>query len=110
MKFGLAECNAIVIPLVVNEKTYKNDNFGPVDGHIYRGIISSLMYLTTTHPNITLQLGFSLGSCNSRVRITMGQLEEFSGTCRVVRTVEFCMKLARILTWWVIMIVTRRDV
>jgi len=51
-KFQVYDCKPIATPLVVNEKLQKNDGRQQADASRYRSLIGSLLYLTTTWPDI----------------------------------------------------------
>ncbi|KAL1339595.1 hypothetical protein AAHE18_U049700 [Arachis hypogaea] len=45
-------CKAVFTPLVHNEKLQKEDGSGEADASQYRSLIRSILYLTTTRPDI----------------------------------------------------------
>lgn len=51
-KFGLNECKTVTTPLVATEKLTKDDGSGVASEEQYRSIVGSLMYLTSTRPDI----------------------------------------------------------
>ncbi|KAL0348008.1 UNVERIFIED_CONTAM: Retrovirus-related Pol polyprotein from transposon RE2 [Sesamum angustifolium] len=51
-KFKMESCKTVTTPLVTGEKYQKEDGSQKVDGSIYRSLIGSLLYLTTTRPDI----------------------------------------------------------
>ncbi|XP_050144068.1 uncharacterized protein LOC126619695 [Malus sylvestris] len=52
-KFGLKDdFKPVSIPLLVNEKLKKKDGSEPADEALYRQMVGSLLYLTTTRPDI----------------------------------------------------------
>ncbi|RVW16037.1 Retrovirus-related Pol polyprotein from transposon RE2 [Vitis vinifera] len=51
-KFGMAGCNPVSTPLVVNEKLRKEDGGKMVDETHFRSLVGNLLYLTATRPNI----------------------------------------------------------
>ncbi|KAM2526787.1 hypothetical protein TB1_024112 [Malus domestica] len=51
-KFNLNECKSVITPLVATEKLTKDDGSGAVSEELYRSIVGSLLYLTTTRPDI----------------------------------------------------------
>ncbi|XP_068337667.1 secreted RxLR effector protein 161-like [Pyrus communis] len=51
-KFRLNDCKAVITPLVVNEKLSKIDGSESADEGLYRNIVGSLLYLTTTRPDL----------------------------------------------------------
>ena len=52
VKFGLEDCKPVAIPLFVGEKLNKEDESDKADEDIYRKIMGSLLYLTSTKPDI----------------------------------------------------------
>jgi len=46
------DCKLVATPLVVNEKLQQDDGAQEVDASCYRSLIGSLLYLTTTQPDI----------------------------------------------------------
>ena len=51
-KFKMKNYNIVATPLVVNEKFMKEDESGEANALLYRIIVGSLLYLTTTRSNI----------------------------------------------------------
>lgn len=51
-------------PMVTSRKLSKNDNFPEVDQTMYRSMIKSIFYLTTSRPHI-MQVVALLGICKS---------------------------------------------
>ncbi|CAL8131461.1 unnamed protein product [Prunus armeniaca] len=51
-KFGLNECNSVTTPLIATEKLVKDDGSGAASEEQYRSIVSSLLYLIATRPDI----------------------------------------------------------
>ncbi|KAK4405585.1 Retrovirus-related Pol polyprotein from transposon RE2 [Sesamum angolense] len=51
-KFKMESCKTVTTPLVTGEKYQKEDGSQKVDGSMYRSLIGSLLYLTTTRPDI----------------------------------------------------------
>ena len=51
-RFGMAESNLVSSPIVLGVKLNKDDQGVQVDESYYRQIVGSLMYLTTTRPNM----------------------------------------------------------
>ncbi|KAH9715988.1 hypothetical protein KPL71_021282 [Citrus sinensis] len=51
-KFNMEDCKSVCTPLAQNEKFSKDDGAEKIDEALYRSIISCLMYLTATRPDI----------------------------------------------------------
>lgn len=51
-KFRMKTCEAITTPLALGKKLTKEDTSSKVNDTLYRSLVGSLMYLTTTRPNI----------------------------------------------------------
>ncbi|KAM1349822.1 hypothetical protein EV1_003832 [Malus domestica] len=51
-KFKMVGCKPVATPLVVNEKFQREDGSGDADESVYRSLVGSLLYLTTTRPDI----------------------------------------------------------
>ncbi|KAJ4764255.1 polyprotein [Rhynchospora pubera] len=56
-KFNMENCNPVKTPLLVNEKLMKDDGSGNADAAQYRSLVGSLLYLTTTRPDIMYASG-----------------------------------------------------
>ena len=52
-RFNMYECKAVSTPLVQNVKLSSVDETKEVDGTLYRQLVGSLNYLTTTRPDIS---------------------------------------------------------
>ncbi|KAF2307027.1 hypothetical protein GH714_024228 [Hevea brasiliensis] len=52
MKFQMQDCNPVKTPVNTNQKFSLEDGENKVDGHTYRSLIGSLLYLTNTRPDI----------------------------------------------------------
>jgi hypothetical protein len=48
----MSECKAMSTPLEQNAKLYSEDGTKEADGTLYRQLVGSLNYLTTTRPDI----------------------------------------------------------
>jgi len=51
-KFRMDQCNAVSVPMQQNLKLHLNDGSNEADGTLYRQLVGSLNYLTTTRPDI----------------------------------------------------------
>lgn len=51
-KYKMESCNPVTTPLQVNEKLCKDDGSKKADEKVYRSMIGSLMYLTSTRPDL----------------------------------------------------------
>jgi len=51
-KFGMDQCRSVVTPLQQNLKLSSDDGTKEVDATMYRQLVGSLIYLTTTRPNL----------------------------------------------------------
>eukprot|EP00253_Pinus_taeda_P033607 PITA_33607 len=51
-RFNMQECKAAITPTVMGLKLSKEDNNKDFDPSLYKSIVDSLMYLTTTRPDI----------------------------------------------------------
>jgi len=51
-KFNMTACKAMSTPLEQNAKLYREDGSKEADGTLYRQLVGSLNYLTTTRPDI----------------------------------------------------------
>ena len=56
-KFKMENCNPVMTPLLVNEKLVKEDGSGDADTAQYKNLVGSLLYLTTTRPDIMYASG-----------------------------------------------------
>eukprot|EP00253_Pinus_taeda_P026427 PITA_26427 len=69
-KFRMLSCKPTATPLDVGLKLYKHDDSNSVDVTLYHQLVGSLIYLTTTQPDISLEsvwkstsgYSFSMGS------------------------------------------------
>jgi hypothetical protein len=52
-KFNMLSCKPATTPLEVGLKLYGHDDSNPVDVTLYRQLVGSLIYLTTTRPDIS---------------------------------------------------------
>ncbi|CAJ2661747.1 unnamed protein product [Trifolium pratense] len=85
-KFGMYGCKPVDIPLVVNEKLKKENGGRLIDASMYRSLVGSLFYLTTSRPDLmfaaTLLSRFMskpshlhLGAAKRVLRYVMGTME-----------------------------------
>ncbi|CAL2249531.1 unnamed protein product [Prunus armeniaca] len=51
-KFKMYGCKTVATPLITNEKLRKEDGSSKANESVYRSLIGSLLYLTTTRPDI----------------------------------------------------------
>ena len=51
-RFHMDECNSFLTPLDQNDKLYSDDGTKEVNGTLYRQLVGSLSYLTTTRLDI----------------------------------------------------------
>jgi len=51
-KFKMMDCRSVAIPLAANEKFRKDDGEKKANSSLYRSLIGSLLYLTSTRPDI----------------------------------------------------------
>ena len=58
-KYGLETSKCMKTPMGTNDKLSKDENGGSIDPTLFRSMIGSLLYLTTSRPNIC----FSVGIC-----------------------------------------------
>ncbi|XP_023634325.1 uncharacterized protein LOC111829467 [Capsella rubella] len=56
-RFGLAKSKEAKVPMSVTDKLSKDEAGEDVDERVYRGMIGSLLYLTTSRPDICLSVG-----------------------------------------------------
>ncbi|KAK8628127.1 hypothetical protein V6N13_063839 [Hibiscus sabdariffa] len=57
-KFKMQNCKPVSTPLVVNEKLSKFDGQRKVDAKEYKSLVGSLLYLTTTRPDLMFAASF----------------------------------------------------
>ena len=56
-KFGMADCKPLSTPMEKNIKLTLDDSSALVDATLYRKLVGSLIYATTTHPDIAFSVG-----------------------------------------------------
>lgn len=49
---NMSKCKLVTTPIALNEKLQLKNGYKKVDATIYRSLVSSLMYLTNTRPDI----------------------------------------------------------
>ena len=54
----MQDCKAAITPTVMGLKLSKEDNNKDFDASLYKSIVGSLMYLTTTRPDIIHAISF----------------------------------------------------
>ncbi|XP_050888690.1 secreted RxLR effector protein 161-like [Lathyrus oleraceus] len=85
-KFGMYDCKPIDIPLLVNEKLKKEDGGRLVDASVYRSLVGSLFYLTTSRLDLMCAASLlprfmskpshlHLGAAKRVLRYVMGTME-----------------------------------
>ena len=57
-RFGMKDCNSVSTPMEQNMKLSSNEGNSFEDPTKYRQLVGSLIYLTTTHPNIMFVVQF----------------------------------------------------
>ena len=86
-KFVMGNCNSVSTPMVLGQKLTGEDESPKADGRTYRSLLGSLLYLTTTCPDIVFDVNYI-----SRFMQKSSQLH-FAATKRVLRylreTLEF---------------------
>ncbi|GKC34046.1 hypothetical protein Tco_1046430 [Tanacetum coccineum] len=55
-KYGLDQCDVVDIPMVERSKLDEDPNRTLVDSTCYRSMVSSLMYLTISHPDLVFNV------------------------------------------------------
>ncbi|GKD76127.1 hypothetical protein Tco_1334409, partial [Tanacetum coccineum] len=55
-KYGLLTTDSVNTPLVEKSKLYEDLQGKPVDATLYRGMIGSLMYLTSSRPDLIYEV------------------------------------------------------
>ncbi|GJR31468.1 putative ribonuclease H-like domain-containing protein [Tanacetum coccineum] len=59
-KFGFSSIRTASTPMETNKALTKDEDGGDVDIHLYRSMIGSLMYLTSSRPDIMFSVSFSV--------------------------------------------------
>ena len=57
-KFAMKNYKPISTPMVLGQKLMKEDEVPKTDGKAYRSLVGSLLYLTTTRPNIVFAVNY----------------------------------------------------
>jgi hypothetical protein len=71
-KFKLESCKEVATPLTQNEKISKNDSEKLEDPSAFRSLVGSLLYLTTTRPDLMFPAGLLSRFMSSPSNIHMG--------------------------------------
>jgi hypothetical protein len=53
VRFGMDDCNSVQIPIIPGTKLTRDDGGAKIDSTYYKQMIGSLMYMTTTRPDLT---------------------------------------------------------
>ena len=85
-KFNMSDCKSVATPLIANEKFKKEDGGKLADGAAYRSLIGSLLYLTSTRPDLMFAT-----SMLSRFMQNPSQVH-FGAAKRVLRYVQGTLK------------------
>ena len=56
-KFGMEDCKPVSTPMITGCKLSKDDESKEVDQRIYRSMIGSLLYVTTSRPDVMQEVG-----------------------------------------------------
>ena len=56
-KFGMEDCKLVSMPMITSCKLSKDDESKEVDQKLYRSMIGSLLYVTTSRPNVMQAVG-----------------------------------------------------
>ena len=78
----MQDCKPVSTPLTTSEKLSKDDDFEKIDEGLYRNLIGSLLYLTTSKPDILFAV-----SVLSRFMHSPSE-KHFSATKRVLRYIK----------------------
>lgn len=85
-KFNMTDCKLVATPLIANEKLKKEDRGKLTEGATYRSLIGSLLYLTSTRPDLMFAT-----STLSRFMQNPSQVH-FGAAKRVLRYVQGTLK------------------
>ena len=55
-KFGMMDCKSMATPMTIDIRKVRDSDSDPVDLSLYRQLISSLMYLVNTRPDICFSI------------------------------------------------------
>ncbi|KAI5323717.1 hypothetical protein L3X38_032789 [Prunus dulcis] len=81
-KFGLKDCKLVSTPLVATDKLQREDGSEAADESLYRKIVGSLLYLTTTRPDIMFSASLLARFMHSPSKLHYG------ATKRVLRYIQ----------------------
>ncbi|CAL2249603.1 unnamed protein product [Prunus armeniaca] len=77
-KFKMYGCKIVATPLITNEKLRKEDGSSKANESVYRSLIGSLLYLTTTRPDIMYATSlYYQDLCKIQVKYTMERQREY---------------------------------
>eukprot|EP00253_Pinus_taeda_P025555 PITA_25555 len=99
-RFNMIECKATSTPLEQNVKLCSDDGTKEVNGTMYRQLVGSLNYLTTSRPNIAYSVSilsqFMAKPCESHWKAAKKVLRYLKGTLNfgIMYTDEFDVELA----------------
>ena len=80
----MSECKSLFTPLDQNVKLYNSDGSKEADGTLYRQLVGSLNYLTTTRPDLSYSISilsqFLAKPCETHWKATKQVLRYLKGT------------------------------
>ena len=72
----------VAIPLAANEKFRKDDGEKKANSSLYRSLIGSLLYLTSTRPDIMFVASLLSDSCKNQAKCILELQSMFYATCK----------------------------